>query len=244
MTVVSIDVGESLGNTNLGPQDLGYYITTRAKYRERFGSVGLSPGPDDERIKVAGADQIHLDLIGVTRWELLSSMLSKFPDLLSTFGGMWPGCAPVKFMLYQMKGSYVMLEAPNWPRGDLLDSGSTIPAAAISIVTCLYGGLHASAWNSFFPSDMERRVWKISAIVVAVSGCIASIFVLATDFKSLPDGGTGYGDGRIDSVPIAVVVGGHVLARLFLLFEAFFSLRKLPVDVFKTPGWTQLIPHI
>jgi hypothetical protein len=43
------------------------------------------------------------------------------------------------------------------------------------------------------------------------------------------------------------VVGGllaYIPARIFLVVEAFISLRDMPVEVYQTPNWTQLIPHL
>lgn len=35
-----------------------------------------------------------------------------------------------------------------------------------------------------------------------------------------------------------------VISRLYLVIESFISLRKVPVDVYQTPDWTQWIPHL
>jgi hypothetical protein len=34
-----------------------------------------------------------------------------------------------------------------------------------------------------------------------------------------------------------------VILRLFLVVESFISLRKVPIEVYQTPDWTQWIPH-
>ena len=36
----------------------------------------------------------------------------------------------------------------------------------------------------------------------------------------------------------------YVLARLYLVVEAFISLRNLPAAAFDTLQWTQLVPHL
>jgi len=35
-----------------------------------------------------------------------------------------------------------------------------------------------------------------------------------------------------------------VISRLYLVVESFISLRKVPVEVYQTPDWTQWIPHL
>ena len=41
-----------------------------------------------------------------------------------------------------------------------------------------------------------------------------------------------------------IVACVYLPARCFVIVEAFISLRSLPVDAFKTPEWSQWIPHI
>jgi hypothetical protein len=36
----------------------------------------------------------------------------------------------------------------------------------------------------------------------------------------------------------------YIFARIFLVLEAFISIRQLPIAAYKTPDWTQLIPHL
>lgn len=36
----------------------------------------------------------------------------------------------------------------------------------------------------------------------------------------------------------------YVLCRMVLVVEAFVSIRELPLDAYRTPAWTQLLPHL
>jgi hypothetical protein len=38
------------------------------------------------------------------------------------------------------------------------------------LAAVLYGGIHAKAWQGYFPTETERLLWKISAIYVALCG--------------------------------------------------------------------------
>jgi hypothetical protein len=41
-----------------------------------------------------------------------------------------------------------------------------------------------------------------------------------------------------------VVVVIYVASRVFIITEAFLSLRHVPVGVYISPSWIQLIPHL
>lgn len=44
--------------------------------------------------------------------------------------------------------------------------------AWVLLPLCLiYGGIHATAWMSHFPSDLERKLWRISSLIVAAPVC-------------------------------------------------------------------------
>ena len=54
----------------------------------------------------------------------------------------------------------------NWPSAGLFSGHTSLPPLAIAISTALYSGLHAAAWHSFFPTEVEK--W----VVIAASGLI------------------------------------------------------------------------
>ncbi|KAF8533513.1 hypothetical protein BDD12DRAFT_760479, partial [Trichophaea hybrida] len=39
---------------------------------------------------------------------------------------------------------------------------------ACFLLSCVYSGCHATAWNSHFPSFVERWIWKGCCIVIVV----------------------------------------------------------------------------
>lgn len=55
------------------------------------------------------------------------------------------------------------------PRGSLpsSDSGFADPMWVFSFLSLLYGGAHAAAWNTHFPTDLERLLWRVASVVVA-----------------------------------------------------------------------------
>jgi len=124
--------------------------------------------------------------------------------------------------------------------GPLRDSQRAGAAVAVAVLAMLFGAIHCIAWSLFFPSQVERYLWRISS--VAIAG-IPALFLLDTCIIFITGGSKFY---RLISgyviFPLGVTV--YVLARMVLLLESLISLRALPPDVYHTVQWTSLIPHI
>ena len=175
---------------------------------------------------------------------------------------------------------------PNFPkyRGHL-DGDQLLVPSAIALATCLYGGLHLSAWHAAFPTSIERWFWRISAAVIAGSGLYLATCLMLQGFAwrirsklaQLEDEtrrlralywmlnrspridviyfwreaqGGAYFTGslrilRMVYAWIALAIAAVcVIARLYLVVEAFISLRRMPVAVYQMPPWTVWIPHL
>ena len=148
---------------------------------------------------------------------------------------------------------------------DLLLDGYVSPvsfALVLAFVSAAYGGLHASAWNNFFPTWHECLMWRISALAVVAAGITAaSILLLRKPIDSVLHSvlspvlspvldavvATWVGDklmiGAIITAPCMVLLF-YCGCRMFLVVEAFISIRELPIDAYKTPAWTQLLLHL
>lgn len=143
------------------------------------------------------------------------------------------------------------------------------------IIPAMYSAIHLipDLLNWPFPSRTERLLWRIScylaislpgpmlAIIVIgiVIGIIAGLLMLS---KRVQDLVTKWREGTpwdVDAESFhvllwpkfSVVVGGVFIvfwlaARVFLLVEAFISLRREKAEVFQTPEWNWLdsIPHV
>ena len=165
-------------------------------------------------------------------------------------------------------------EVPNWPHSaGLVQQSGYFIWIAICLAIGLYGGLHAAAWNSHFPTQFEQWAWKVSAVNIAASGALAAIYVAIDDLPT-KDGGsfiqnfdevnfgnhaksTFFGDVSLTlllAIPFVVGIAlvpllcigflVYIPARIFLVVEAFIGLRSMPLDVYQTPEWTQWIPHL
>lgn len=169
----------------------------------------------------------------------------------------------------------VVDEVPNWPHNaGLLSAFQELPWIIIALTTGLYGGLHATAWHSHFPTSTEHIIWCISCIIVAASGILTGILITIDRLpKRLGWKNTyqpTYRDGAIlyyfkdhdmtwwdipfsiviltvivsVALPAALAVLCYIPARIFLVVESFISLRNAPIETYMTPDWTEWIPHL
>jgi len=54
-----------------------------------------------------------------------------------------------------------------------------------ALVACVYGGIHALAWNFFFPSSTEKILWRLSSVTVIAFG--PALTELVRHFGTLND---------------------------------------------------------
>jgi hypothetical protein len=160
---------------------------------------------------------------------------------------------------FDYRNEYLKEEISNWPSDGLLSGHTFLPPLAIAISTALYGGLHAAAWHSFFPTEVEKWFWRVSSIVIAASGLIFAYGMVSfrlwriLKFHGSLEWVAGLlSIGDLDLEPwtlfgwiVYLFLGACcVISRLYLVVETFISLRKVPVEVYQTPDWTQWMPHL
>lgn len=126
-----------------------------------------------------------------------------------------------------------------WPR--FTGAGHLTSMIVLSVV---YGGLHLTAWDSEFPSAPEALFWKVASIIIMALLSLWAVYVFA--LLAITKSGS---VSRLRSIqfilrspPALLVVG--LFARLYLIIEAFISLRAVPIGVYLTPPWIQMIPHV
>ncbi|KAF3310279.1 hypothetical protein TWF173_009868 [Orbilia oligospora] len=140
----------------------------------------------------------------------------------------------------------------------------------LAFTAAAYGGLHVAAWKEHFPTELERILWLISAVFISCSGVLSFLVFLAKQKSKAFDrwigGFTVQGSwmfwkrkedvmkGEKQSVGkwlaqiilgalVGVVVMAFGCARVYLVIEAFVSLRDVPKEVYDTPNWTNFFPH-
>jgi len=127
---------------------------------------------------------------------------------------------------------------------------------AISLLSLVYGAIHATSWNGYFPSEIEKRAWRIASCVVMGGG----IIICLLDYPLRHCTGTflwplGKGHhiasrtkvqkffARILLMMIGLIAVGCTLSRSFFVLEAIMSIRDLPSGAYQTVNWTNLLPH-
>jgi hypothetical protein len=133
---------------------------------------------------------------------------------------------------------YLALEMSNFiTGGDLKETGKL--GVIILLLCLLYGGVHATSWNGHFPTYVERTLWRVSSCLVAGAGLLALLMWLLVE--------TGEWLDVLNwvVVPLWVLIClVYTSARLFLVTEAFISIRSLPVGAYDTVSWVNFLPHV
>jgi hypothetical protein len=194
-----------------------------------------------------------------TRWDLMSRALSKHPNLL-TGQVLLTHKVDVaendgpehKTCQHLMPEQLVADHIQNWPSSDLLrDVGGLVVGMVLWFANLCYGAIHVAAWNDHFPSTAEKWLWRASASYIAFCGGLWVVlnFVVA-QVPRLNDFWETWMDGEktsLESVGLGLVVFicgfSLVIARIFVVVEAFVSIRELPVEAYMTPEWTNIFPH-
>lgn len=139
----------------------------------------------------------------------------------------------------------------------------------IAITSLCYAGLHATAWNFYFPTKVENWLWRISTIVVGIFPTVCDwILIGLVNY----DGGEGWRShvqeklGKALSriyireyfvVPLSqllskLYVGSLkpllflfvfllLACRIYLVIESFASIRRLPKGSFESIPWGGLL---
>ena len=132
-------------------------------------------------------------------------------------------------------------------------SGESLPPGEFGLVmgmvlwsaSMAFGGIYAAAWDNYFPSKVESRMWRISSVYISSSGlqwCI--INMLSKVSKPFDD----YWNrtvlphppfARSKALVVCYAVCGalYLFARAYLVVGAFISIRQLPVAAYETPNW-------
>ena len=105
-----------------------------------------------------------------------------------------------------------------------------------TILPLIYGGVHLSAWNHLFPTSIEHVLWRVSGI-----GIIAAfpLYILISCFQLVDTGVT-----VLIRPLILLEFAFYFCRRVFLVVEAFASLRRVPLGVYAAVPWVQSIPHV
>jgi hypothetical protein len=109
-----------------------------------------------------------------------------------------------------------------------------IMPAAFALAALFIGGIHCAAWNSLFPTPIERILWRVASILVLSLAPLEYLMIfVSTSYSHVLEW-----TGRY------LIPGLYVILRLFIIIEMFASLRKVPPAVYHQPHWSDFIPHL
>ncbi|KAK2806716.1 hypothetical protein FQN50_005710 [Emmonsiellopsis sp. PD_5] len=278
-TTVTIREHQVLRRTNLGPKPSRAYQPSEYELaRLRVTSPTRVRAKGTQRVMKQNYYHprvVHLDAKSVNRWELASKYRRRCLDTYSIY---YPrGKLAVETVSELVKDEdaeieFLVHEVPNWPgSAGLLPKSSYFTWGAISFAVALYGGLHIAGWNGHFPSTIEKMMWRVSSVLIAASGILATIYIAIDRLPSrgkesyLDHWAETFGSDEVTGakklisvsqfllvittgvVLILPLIGGAIIyipARLFLVIESFIALRDQPIEVYQTPDWTGWVPHL
>lgn len=249
---------EEEDTSNSVPRDLPAFqsISTSTSCMSELRAKQLEKAADtaffERRPKVKGREQVTNVVSPVTRrrWTLALKAISEYPTILdeqTLFRHENGTCAHFR------PQDLVVRRVQNWPSNDLLRNvGGLMVGMVLWMASFAYGGIHAAAWNSQFPTYVEKWLWRASATYIGFCGGLWIILnYVAQAYRPLNEFWEGWMDGKSRwyfNIPIGFLVFicgfSFCAARLYIVVEAVISIRRLPAAAYLTPDWTQVFPHL
>ena len=123
------------------------------------------------------------------------------------------------------------------------DKLATLPFVIGLCVGILFGGIHCVAWYFDFPSNVERYIWRTSAVSITAIPLIFFLIVENVRMQTTDDACFHDFSGlRILAVYISIVL--YCISRAALVVLPILSLRCLPQEALLDFQWSSFIPHI
>lgn len=153
--------------------------------------------------------------------------------------------------LYISPERHLIPRAPNMSIPGNLELQTSRTLAVFALLGLLYGGIHATAWNSYLPTAVERELFRLSTLSVVCGGFVIWASYHVEKFMSnFSDRHEGLLTEVADFLAwLAIIIVGPVMflfcvSRVFLVVEAFISVRRLPAGSYSTVSWVDFLPHI
>ena len=205
----------------------------------------------ERRPRVKGIDLARCSISDtcIRRWALATTAIETYPAIKEHH--LFHSHLHDRCLHFQSE-EFLVRRVRNWPSDDLLrDVGGLVVGMVLWLACLAYGAVHLSAWNDHFPTEAEQWLWRSSSLYIGFCGGLWIVLnYLAQSFgpfnafwENWMDGGGKWWQNILIGVPVVVCGVSLVLARAFIVIEAFISIRDLPAAAYDTPTWTQVFPH-
>ncbi|KAI9849073.1 MAG: hypothetical protein M1838_000274 [Thelocarpon superellum] len=187
------------------------------------------------------------------RWQLAAAAVELYPAVQGRFKSAGSSDSSEITFEPEKVEQLVILSAQDWPAEDLLRRvPSLIMGMSVWFISMAYGALHALAWKGPFPTTTEAILWRSSALYIAGSGLVwvsvnlfAKVFAGVDAYWERLNSLRGHWSELVFFGTLCFLCGlAFIFARMFLVIEAFISIRQLPAAIYQTPDWTQIFPHL
>lgn len=138
---------------------------------------------------------------------------------------------------------------------------------AAILIQAIYGGVHLSAWEAAFPSNLEQILWRVSCILIAtftiavftIRGIISvwGIVMEKVNWRHSDPINKRIIAHLLSLLQVSETVLALILlllslllilamgaARCYIVVESFICLRVVPAGVYRAIVWADYIPHI
>ena len=203
------------------------------------------------RINAVRKNDERIDELTARRWNLAVTAVEEYTDVMLdcvSFTHETDSGPCVHFKSQQLVASH----SRNWPGDDLLRNVNGLVVGMILwLANFLYGAIHAAAWNEHFPSTAEKWLWRVSASYIGFCGglWVALNYIVSSNprlnefWEKWMDGEKKWWHNVLLGTPVLICGLGLMVARVYIVVEAFLSIRELPEKAYETPTWAQIFPH-
>lgn len=241
------DVGGSMARRVFEPASDRCLLESRTKRLEKTAGTAFF----ERRPRVKGVE-LGSDAIShtrINRWTLAAAAVDSYPAIQEHYIFHSHG---LEQCLHFRSEELLVPRVQNWPWDDLLRNvGGLVVGMVLWLACFVYGAVHMAAWNDHFPSTAEKWLWRSSSAYIGFCGGLWVILNYGAQaykpfnafWEKWMDGGGRLWQNVLISVPVVVCGSSLILARAFIVVEAFISIRELPAGAYDTPSWTQVFPH-
>ncbi|EXJ59052.1 hypothetical protein A1O7_06483 [Cladophialophora yegresii CBS 114405] len=125
-------------------------------------------------------------------------------------------------------------------------------------LSMVHAGVHVLGWHFPFATTFERILWRVCSLVMLGVMCLGGVIpVISTrpnfDFRinllwiwirQTQNHRSTIARRWLFDLPVHIAASLYILARMFIIFEVFYSLRSLPASSYTCVDWTAIWPHV